>query len=548
MMWLNDLLNQQPERYRTIMTQASALTTQLKGMSSVALWFDDTEQLVAALLAAWHVGARVQLLPNQQTHALQWAAQADILVSDTPLPHANNLVVAQEKVNVPLITFRLPEQASVYLQTSGSTGEPKIMHKTAAQMCAEAAAIAQTLPETWRNLAVCASISAQHLYGLTFRVFTALRMGWEISGCNHHFPEDFIQQSQQPCIWLSSPTILTHFSEQHDWTRLRETVRGIVSAGGALPQHTAQLFVQQLNLAILDVYGSTETGVIARKMNSHTHELFPHVHARLDEQQRLCVQSPWTDGEYITADSATLSANTLTLHGRNDRIIKLADKRISLNQIEHALLQNAWVADVHCTVWKNRVGAWVSLNAAGVAYLRECGRVALLAKWREFLSVSIEKVALPRYWRLTAQALPRNAQAKIQAADVAQVWSQTICQPNWQLQTQQNNEWTFSGCVPVDLRYFSGHFADFPLVAGVVQIQWAMDLAKQIGIMRAPVMQLENLKYQQFIRPNDVVHLTLRDDKDKGKIHFTLRIDNKVCSSGRAVLSDTVLKIEQPEK
>lgn len=88
----------------------------------------------------------------------------------------------------------------------------------------------------------------------------------------------------------------------------------------------------------------------------------------------------------------------------------------------------------------------------------------------------------------------------------------------------------------MDLRYFSGHFADFPLVAGVVQLQWAMDLARQFAWGQAVVLQMENVKYQQFIRPNDVVDLTLQWDADKGKVSFRLMVDGRACSSGRAVL------------
>ncbi|MDK4565148.1 AMP-binding protein, partial [Kingella kingae] len=62
------------------------------------------------------------------------------------------------------------------------------------------------------------------------------------------------------------------------------------------------------------------------------------------------------------------------------------------------------------------------------------------------------------------------------------------------------------------------------------------ELASQFDWGRAPVIQMENIKYQQFIRPNDVVNLTLRWDSDKHKIYFALSVEGKTCASGRAVV------------
>lgn len=538
-MWLNDLLNNPPPKYQPLVAQTAALVAQLNGARSVALFFDDTVCFTAALLAAWQVGADVFLLPNQQAEAVNWAAQAEILLSDTPIQHKNNILINFNTLlpsHTQPFTFRLPEQSTLFLQTSGSTGTAKIVRKTCAQMCAEAEAVARELPNHWQNLPVLSGISAQHLYGLTFRVFVALKMGWRISGEQCRYPEDFTGLSTQTCVWLSSPTVLSHFGEQRNWARLREHLMGVISAGGMLPEQTIELFEHQLNLPILDIYGSTETGVMARRWGASQHQLFPDVAARLDEHGCLCVRSAWSDGEQVTADSAEILDNTLILHGRNDRIIKLADKRISLHQIEMALMAHDFVADVSCALWQNRVAAWLQLSAAGVAAVRQSGRVAVLAALRQSLVLSIEKVALPRYWRLTADALPRNSQGKLAAAEFNRAFCESPTRPDWQLVAEQENEWHFSGCVPMDLRYFSGHFADFPLVAGVVQLQWAMDLARQFAWGQAAVVQMENVKYQQFIRPNDVVDLTLQWDAGKGKVSFRLMVEGRACSSGRAVL------------
>ncbi|AUX62095.1 AMP-binding protein [Simonsiella muelleri] len=521
MLWLNELLNHPPMARTDFVQRVYDYVNALAGAKSVALYFDGAMETAATLLAAWQVGAEVFLLPNQKLDALAWAKQADVFLSD------DNPIQSTE--NIHEIIFRLPEKARLWLQTSGSTGTPKIVAKTCEQMCIEAAAVAKMLPENWQNRAVAASISAQHLYGLTFRVFVALKMGWTLSNASHRYPEDLLAQTVD--IWLTSPSVLNHFSEQRDWANVR--LCGVISAGGMLPEHTIQLFENKINLSILDIYGSTETGVIARRWGLGKRELLPEVVARIDGG--LHIQSAWSNGEQILADNVELNHNELILHGRNDRIIKLGDKRISLNQIEHILMMHDYLADVVVGTWHNRVAVWAMLSAEGVQQLREFGRKALVAKLRQSLVLSVEKVALPRYWRFQATELPRNSQGKLAVADFEQIFAKQPTQPNWQLISQNENEWQFSGSVPINLRYFMGHFDEFPLVAGVVQIQWAMDLARQFDWGNLPIVQMENLKYQQFIRPNDTVIVSLRWDAEKCKAYFSLSVDGKMCASGRAV-------------
>ena len=122
-------------------------------------------------------------------------------------------------------------------------------------MCAEADAIADTFPASWHGAQVLTSVSPQHMYGLTFRVFAALRLNWQVQDDTCIYPEDFIAQTKQPCLWLTSPAVLTHFHDKRDWQTWASHVQGIISAGGLLPDATVQRFQQQAQLAITNVYG-----------------------------------------------------------------------------------------------------------------------------------------------------------------------------------------------------------------------------------------------------------------------------------------------------
>lgn len=87
--------------------------------------------------------------------------------------------------------------------------------------------------------------------------------------------------------------------------------------------------------------------------------------------------------------------------------------------------------------------------------------------------------------------------------------------------------------VPPDLTYFDGHFASAPVVAGVVQVKWAIDLAgRYLGVM-GPFTGFEALKFQQIMQPEQRVVLTLRWAAADGKLHFAYTSGDLRFGSGR---------------
>lgn len=84
---------------------------------------------------------------------------------------------------------------------------------------------------------------------------------------------------------------------------------------------------------------------------------------------------------------------------------------------------------------------------------------------------------------------------------------------------------------------FSGHFADFPILPGVSQIDWAFCYAKNMLKIEGVFTGMEVVKFQEPIRPKAQVLLTLKWDKNKQKLDFayTSKSQGKVMthSSGK---------------
>jgi hypothetical protein len=228
------------------------------------------------------------------------------------------------------------------------------------------------------------------------------------------------------------------------------------------------------------------------------------------------------------------------LEGRRDRIIKLADKRVSLAHVEARLKEHAWVADGACGLSPvhKRLAVALVLSPEGATAWREQGRASVLNALRDHLRGSLDVVALPRSWRVVHR-LPRDAQGKLSLAAWQRLFEARPWAPEWERLEDGagDRQARFSGQVPWDLVYFAGHFAEFPLVPGVVELDWAMTQARTAFTLPPHLIRTEALKFRQFVRPGDTLELTLDWQPDKGRLVFELKGPEGICASGRLVLA-----------
>ena len=86
-----------------------------------------------------------------------------------------------------------------------------------------------------------------------------------------------------------------------------------------------------------------------------------------------------------------------------------------------------------------------------------------------------------------------------------------------------------------ELDYFKGHFPGVPILAGVVQLNWAIQYAQQyLGYAEQLVVNVEVLKFQVVLSPNLAVNLHL-EKKSANKAMFKYTSAKGVHASGRIV-------------
>ena len=526
-----------------------AAELQRRGVKRLALYLDDAAELAIALLAAWRAGIAVLLPADAQPQTRQRMSTQCELWLDSPGVATSGVATLDGLLDADSAAL-LPapldlDQCQLTLCTSGSSGEAKLIDKSLRQLANEVTALEQLWGEQLGNATILGSVATQHIYGLLFRVLWPLCAGRVFLRRAQPFPEDLQRESLASggdFAWVASPALLKRMGNNLNWQALR-AVRQVFSSGGALPPETAIELQNLLGQWPTEIYGSSETGGIAWRQGGELWTPFAGIELGQNGEGALHLTSPYLPAGHReqTADAVELQANgRFALRGRLDRIIKLEEKRISLPMLEQALLGHEWVSDVRLGVVQQGrayLGALVALSPAGLHALRNQGRKTVTETLRRHLAGHCEAIALPRRWRLLAQ-LPYNNQGKLAQATVETLLAAprpTQVEPLSAV--EQDGEWRLELEVPLDLAHFTGHFPQTPVLPGVVQVDWAQQLASRLIVDLPPRFSgMEVLKFQQLARPGDRLQLTLRFDAARGKLYFAYRNGEAACSSGRILL------------
>ena len=101
-----------------------------------------------------------------------------------------------------------------------------------------------------------------------------------------------------------------------------------------------------------------------------------------------------------------------------------------------------------------------------------------------------------------------------------------------------NQEAVLTLRIPENLAYFAGHFEEIAVVAGVVQIQWAVFYAQQYLGLSGDFFQMEVIKFKELLLPQQQLELRLSYQKNVGKLNFCYQSATAEYSSGRLYFHD----------
>jgi acyl-coenzyme A synthetase/AMP-(fatty) acid ligase len=389
-------------------------------------WLIHCEQpfnFAAALLAVLYTGKRAIVAPGFQPGLVEQLRPAfDAIVGENSFSEINLSTLAPAAFDFAPLA---PRAALIDLFTSGSSGEPKRVEKSLAQLETEAGVLEACWGEAIGRATVVATVPHHHIYGLLFRLVWPLGAGRPFDAALCADPALLHERLARAgdAVIVSSPAHLARLPELIELESLRPATRAIFSSGGPLPATAALEFKRRLGAAPIEVYGSTETGGVAWRTQSDGEDgaawtPFPGMAIEADAEGALRLRSPYLpDGGWLTLGDAVelLADGRFRLKGRLDRVAKIEGKRVSLPELEQGLRQHPWVLDaavVPLAGRREKLGAIVVLREP--ARLRDEGRQRLVAALRASLLERFDRVVVPRHWRF-AQRLPTDERGKLSA-------------------------------------------------------------------------------------------------------------------------------------
>lgn len=243
--------------------------------------------------------------------------------------------------------------------TSGTTGQPKTLPFTAANMLADGRQICATMGIRPGDLNLGA-VPFGHSYGLGNLVLPLLAHGVAVVCSDEMLPAALAAQIERfgVTVFPSAPAIFRALAESSVEPARLQTLRRVISAGAPLSPAVAAKFQERFNRPIHNFYGSSETGGIcfdrAGEATAGGRSLglpLEGVSVRLSAAGQVIVTSPAVtgDGAHTLPDLGRWNERgELVLTGRVTALANIGGKKVTPHEIENVLrdldrVTDAWV-------------------------------------------------------------------------------------------------------------------------------------------------------------------------------------------------------------
>jgi hypothetical protein len=193
--------------------------------------------------------------------------------------------------------------------------------------------------------------------------------------------------------------------------------------------------------------------------------------------------------------------------------------------LEALVCAHEWAADARLS------GRWMLVvpSAAGLRVLRRHGKRHLVAEWQRGIGTDPADEATALDWRLL-ETLPlpgSEAEARCQEPIRSPFVSELQCSGGRGLVCRVR--------VPYDLEIFDGHFPTIPILPGVMQVGWAVDLARTHLQADGCIVGVTATKFRRLVQPGMDLGLTLEHRQESAELRFEYLLGDALASIGRVL-------------
>lgn len=398
---------------------------------------DDFWLFIVALSAVLLSGKKALVSSNISKEFITDISDKDTLIL-IDVPSESGFIIQDiindnaNKESIPLCGIN--PNSYVYLFTSGSTGKSKAIEHYFTELEFDNDCLGKYWRGKFQKRIEISSVNPHHAFGIVFAALKPFIHGVPIRREPIESPAGLTTLGKEKYLFITSPSFLT--------VSLKDPLLSnsiglndpfIINAGGPLLRESGTNIKKIYGTRPLDIYGSTETGALAWRINNDDESEWwtpmTTVEVNKNDDGCLAVKANAVHGEdfFQTADLVDLrDDNKFLLKGRRDSIVKIAEKRISLDEVESRLKETGYISDAKVILingqQRDYLGAVVVLSEKGHKELNGKTSGECFKFFRHILSGYLEGVTIPRKWRIV-DAVPKNSMGKIQMNKVQELFN-----------------------------------------------------------------------------------------------------------------------------
>ncbi len=391
-----------------------------------------------------------------------------------------------------------PEKVFIHFKTSGSSGEKKTTKKSLQNLFDESDDLKSEF-EFSQDLTFISTTTPKHLFGFTFHFMLALNCA-KLCTDEISTPQDI--NTPNACL-ITTPSFLEKMQKYNDVPAIKPHY--IFSAGTALKPDVFK-FTRNISDKVIEIYGSTETGIIAhRNSENDKFELFKSIKIEPKEDTTLVHTTFSAVSPVIINDKLTLNNNKIKIEGRTDRTFKIQEKRVNAQELETILNNSDFIDDCYIFQHKDKLACLAVLTTEGQDYFYKNGIVELTKKLKSTLKNSFE--IIPQKWKFTDE-IPKTKSGKIDKPEIENIFGLNLSIPYIVKKELTKDSAKIKLFFYRNCNFFKGHFDNYPLVPGVVQLYLAQYFSKNLFNIELSG-QYRKLKFSNIIKPDKFIDLEL---------------------------------------